>query len=122
MATSKLISRLDKVYHFTRGCRVGLRNIGPETANKSRTISDPSKLRGSSQITIPVDGTAIKFSNGTFLALRLASEPLRAVPCQFAHTRQFVLHSACTVGLHISKYSATCLLSDKLPAIINCNC
>ena len=42
----ELVIRLDKVHYFTRGSKVSLRKIGPETAKISRSIH-PNKARGS---------------------------------------------------------------------------
>ena len=45
-----IITKHDKVYYFTRGNKVGLSKIGPETAKKERKSIYLSKLQGSSQV------------------------------------------------------------------------
>ena len=73
----ELIIRLDKVYYFTIGNKVGLRNIGPETAEISRNI-DLSKKRGSPTIITTAIRAVLKGQRTKYCAV-MACEPLPAL-------------------------------------------
>ena len=47
----ELIIRLDKIYYFTRGYKVGFRKIGPETVKSKKTKQRSKQYRGSTTIT-----------------------------------------------------------------------
>ena len=55
----ELIIRLDKVHYFTRGSKICLRKIGPETVKISRNIH-LNKARGSPSLLVELIVTAIK--------------------------------------------------------------
>ena len=55
----ELIIRLDIVYYNTRGSKVGLRKIGPETAKISRNIDPRSSYRGSPSVSTTVSTVVV---------------------------------------------------------------
>ena len=75
----ELISRLDKVHYFTRGSKVGLRQIGPETAKISRNIH-PNKARGT-RVLVELIVTAAEIYQRTMSPASL-SRPARRCPAR----------------------------------------
>ena len=118
----KPIIRLDKVYYFTRGCKVGLRKIGPETAKISRNIH-PNKAWGSPSLSRTNCNSRSNLPTDTVTS-SLVSEPQSTgdMPCSPGRTYTVCLRLDCTV--HCNTRSTQCCIqySDKLPMKTTCNC
>ena len=86
----ELIIRLDKVHYFTRGSKVSLRKIGPETAKMTRNIHR-IKL-GYPRVLVELIVTTGKIYQRTLVT---ASEPQSTGDTQLAHTcTRYALYSA----------------------------
>ena len=117
------IIRLNKVHYFTRGSKVSLRNIGPETAKISRNIH-PNKARVSPSLGRIKCNSPFKFTNRhcrTMIGQRASvNRRYPARPYMYTVCLQ-LLYKQCVV-IHIHSIPRCVRYSDKLPMKIPCNC
>ena len=114
----ELIIILDKVHYFTRGSKVSLRKISPETAKISINIH-PNKARGSLSLTCSRTNCNSRSNLPTdTVAPWLASEPQSTGDAPLAHTGTRCAY-VCIV--HHTHSTLCCIrYSDKLPRKITC--
>ena len=108
------------MHYFTRGSKVRLRNIGPETAKISRNMH-PNNARVS-----PSHRRTNRDSRNSNLPMDTAAPWLASKPGPLAHTCTrcaYYSYSYCTcIVVHTHNTPRCVRYSDKLPMKITCNC
>ena len=119
----ELIIRLDKVHYFTRGSKVSLRKIGPETAKILRN-THPNKAQGSPRLSrtncnsrsnLPTDTVTPWLGQGASVDRRCPARPRTWTRCAYVCIVHRAHCNTCSTP-HCVQYS------DKLLMKITCNC
>ena len=122
----ELIIRIDNVHYFTRGSKVSLRNIGPETVKISRNIH-PNNVQVSRVVGELIVTAATQIYQRTLSHRDWPASPVsrRAMPCSPMYTLRLLLIQYNTVRALLHTQHSTprrVRYSDNLPMKIPCNC